>query len=78
MTTLMRQPETGWYGPSVKPVRMGVFKRQFPTGILFCKWDGKVWYIGSTSVSGAMKQTIPSLCQANGDGVPWGGQKTPN
>lgn len=48
---------TDWFPGSVKPVRKGVYQREYIYGKAkiptFCYWDGKQWYAGAHTVDGA-------------------------
>ena len=50
---------TDWFAGSVKPVRKGVYEREYIYGKAkipyFCYWDGKYWFLASSTVDGAEK-----------------------
>lgn len=61
---------TPWYPGNVKPVRVGVYERDYPgEGIYFCKWNGKRWHAGNKKLKLAKKVPIPSFSQS----LPWRG-----
>jgi hypothetical protein len=48
---------TDWFPGSVKPVRKGVYQREYIYGkaklSMYCHWDGKRWLAGGQIVDGA-------------------------
>lgn len=53
---------TDWFPGSVKPVRKGVYQREYIYGKAkvpyYCYWDGKQWYAGAHTVDGAVKEFL--------------------
>jgi hypothetical protein len=49
---------TTWFPHDVKPVRAGVYEIK-ESGLLrwYRRWSGKRWYVGSSSVDEAAKET---------------------
>ena len=49
---------TDWFPGSTKPVRKGVYQRQYTYGktpsIQYCYWNGKGWGMGEHTVEEAM------------------------
>ena len=39
---------TGWYDGKQKPVRVGVYERDYAYITLYAKWDGNKWCTAST------------------------------
>ena len=68
---------TDWFLGSTKPVRKGVYQREYPhfskTALIqYCYWNGKEWGLGEHTVEEAMwyaKVFIPAPCQH----LPWRG-----
>lgn len=62
---------TPWYPGNVKPVRVGVYERKYPSFFLpvFCKWNGDIWFCGSSDVEFANQDRIPTTLQS----LPWRG-----
>lgn len=62
---------TDWYPGDVKPVRVGVYEREYPlSGIgCYCKWDGKMWHSGYENVDRASIEPAISNIQ----NLPWRG-----
>jgi hypothetical protein len=68
---------TDWFPGSAKPVRKGVYLRQYPhfsktTVPQYCYWNGKEWGLGEHTVEQAMTHEIvfmvaPRQC------LPWRG-----
>ena len=50
---------TDWFPGAVKPVRNGVYEREYIYGkatiTSYCHWDGKYWFMGKGTVEGAEK-----------------------
>jgi hypothetical protein len=67
---------TDWFPGSVKPVRKGVYQREYIYGkakfTYFCYWDGKQWYGGASSANGAVKEFL-ILFVAPNQFLPWRG-----
>jgi hypothetical protein len=49
---------TDWFPGSTKPVRKGVYQREYTYGkskqIQYCYWNGKEWDMGQSTVEEAM------------------------
>ena len=49
---------TDWFDGAVKPVRNGVYEREYIAGKAkiprYCYWDGKHWYVGTDSLDQAV------------------------
>lgn len=61
---------TKWYPGNVKPVRDGVYQRDYGEGeIVFCLFKSRSWYWCSDTIKGAEAEITPSLNQQ----VPWRG-----
>jgi hypothetical protein len=68
---------TDWFPASVKPVRKGVYQRQYPhfakaAVVQYCYWNGKEWGLGNFTVEKAMgyaQAFIPAPRQH----LPWRG-----
>ena len=39
----MKVTKTNWYSGDQKPVRIGVYEREYWHGFLFCYWNGEYW-----------------------------------
>lgn len=50
---------TQWFAPNVMPVHVGVYQRGaqsfYSTMHMYSYWDGKDWYTGSRTISGAKR-----------------------
>lgn len=48
-------PETDWFPCSVKPVHVGMYKREsFNGNIVYSYWNGLEWFMYSTDIKTAM------------------------
>lgn len=71
----LRTKTTPWFAGAVKPVRRGVYLRQFTAGMAlmerFCYWSGEYWYMSDTTPERAMSwvQSGPAARQQ----LPWKG-----
>lgn len=62
--------KTPWLPREVKPIRVGVYERRYPTGaVSFSKWDGERWYVQGFSVGIASNIPEVSMWQ----NLPWRG-----
>lgn len=56
---------TDWFPGAVKPVRNGVYQREYICGkakiTSYCYWYGHWWYAGGDSVEGAVNNFQPVL-----------------
>lgn len=67
---LLKFLRTGWYVGAQKPVRPGVYERQFKQGLItYSRWTGMYWCVGDTSYCRAAWQTAVSQEQKR----PWRG-----
>lgn len=59
--------KTGWYEGYQKPVRAGVYEREFYCGKLYCTWyctwDGRKWMAGSRYKSACASLESESVFQ---------------
>ena len=62
---------TDWFPGSAKPVRKGVYQREYTYGkskqLQYCYWNGKEWGLGNFTVENAMldgKAFVPSPNQS--------------
>jgi hypothetical protein len=50
---------TQWFSPNVMPIHVGVYQRGVPafhkTLHMYSYWDGKDWYVGSSTFNGAKR-----------------------
>ena len=47
---------TPWFPGTVKPVRVGVYERQYRTGDFgYCYWSGQIWSWKATTPAGALR-----------------------
>ena len=63
---------TPWFPGTVKPVRVGVYERQYSlmrSERLYCHWDGKYWYAWAMTPKQAEKAYTLSALQ----NLPWRG-----
>lgn len=67
---------TDWFPGSVKPVRKGVYQREYTygqaKGLQYCYWNGKGWGMGEHSVEQAMTHEIVFMV-APRQILPWRG-----
>ena len=64
---------TPWFPGTVKPVRVGVYERQYSlmrSERLYCHWDGKVWSTWARTPRVALKDAFMSSMFQN---LPWRG-----
>ena len=63
---------TDWFPGSVKPVRKGVYQREYIYGkaklSMYCHWDGKQWHASAHTVDGAACNFL-----APNQSLPWRG-----
>ena len=69
---------TGWYNGTQKPVRVGVYERDYGTLLLtfnyFAYWDGKRWYCSMYSARGAYEaRTLQFDWPSEHQKLPWRG-----
>ena len=66
---------TDWFPAAIKPVRRGVYQRQYTYGKAtqsqYCYWDGEHWFMGRHSADGALKVIYLGL--APNQSLPWRG-----
>jgi hypothetical protein len=66
---------TDWFPGSVKPVRKGVYQREYTYGktpnVQYCYWDGEHWFMGKHSADGALG--VIDLGLAPNQSLPWRG-----
>lgn len=60
---------TDWIDGDTKPVRVGVYERDFYFGITYCYWDGKKWCKGHANIDDAVLKKSKSTFQS----LPWRG-----
>ena len=67
---------TDWFPGSVKPVRKGVYQREYiygkSKGIQYCYWNGKGWGMGEHTAEQAMTHEIVFMV-APRQVLPWRG-----
>lgn len=67
---------TDWFPGSTKPVRKGVYQRQYTYGktpsIQYCYWNGKGWGMGEHTVEQAMRHE-DAFMVAPRQHLPWRG-----
>jgi hypothetical protein len=68
---------TDWFPGSAKPVRKGVYQREYPhfaktTVPQYCYWNGKGWGMGEHSVEQAMRHENAFMV-APRQSLPWRG-----
>jgi hypothetical protein len=68
---------TDWFHGSTKPVRKGVYQRQYPyyaktAAIQYCYWNGKEWGLGNFTVEDAMRDA-QAFIPAPRQHLPWRG-----
>ena len=58
---------TAWFGPTINPVRCGVFQRRHKTlhFMVFSFFDGNQWFVGADTPDIAEKETMLSVNQHN-------------
>jgi hypothetical protein len=65
---------TDWFPGSTKPVRKGVYQREYTYGkstqSQYCYWDGEFWYMGGLTVDAAVRN-FP--LDAPNQSLPWRG-----
>ena len=61
--------KTPWFPGDVKPVRPGVYERQYEVGVYYSQFDGSTWRCGWRDAHTAINETRVSPFQAN----PWRG-----
>ena len=65
---------TDWFPGSAKPVRKGVYQREYTYGKAklpsYCYWDGKQWHAGGLTVDAAVRN-VP--LDAPNQPLPWRG-----
>jgi hypothetical protein len=63
---------TDWFPGSVKPVRKGVYQREYTYGKakfpFYCYWNGKQWHASANTVDGAACNFL-----APNQSLPWRG-----
>ena len=67
---------TDWFHGSVKPVRKGVYQREYTYGkskrLQYCYWNGKGWGMGEHTAEQAMTHEIVFMV-APRQFLPWRG-----
>ncbi len=67
---------TDWFPGSAKPVRKGVYQREYTYGkskqIRYCYWNGKEWSMGAHTVEQAMRHEHAFMV-APRQWLPWRG-----
>lgn len=63
MTSKRKNPCTNWFPGSVKPVRVGVYKRLYKRAMKYCKWDRERWYWNQNTVEHAAMEDCMSWNQ---------------
>jgi hypothetical protein len=68
---------TDWFHGSTKPVRKGVYQRQYPhfaktAAIQYCYWNGRGWGMGEYSIEQAMRHE-DAFMVAPRQHLPWRG-----
>ena len=68
---------TDWFPGSVKPVRKGVYQREYilgkARGARYCYWDGKKWYMGANNACEAEHYFFRWKDVAPNQFLPWRG-----
>lgn len=49
---------TRWFPGNIKPIRIGIYQRQYPTGIYYCRWNGENWGLGYANIATAKAQSF--------------------
>lgn len=57
---------TPWFDGAVKPERVGVYQREYPTGLYYSHWDGSKWMVGCY-------KPYTSHCESDHQAYPWRG-----
>ena len=68
----MKHKTTGWYRGDQKPVRVGVYQREYAPAdpLWYCYWDGWMWGVGW----GTVEKAIRYQChKSDVQGKPWRG-----
>ena len=60
---------TPWFPGTVKPVRAGVYERQYGKETFYCLWDGEYWHTWAMTPKHAEKLHGFSAMQS----LPWRG-----
>lgn len=66
---------TEWYSGDQKPVRVGVYERDYSEEYqdneigVYCRWDGERWYVYDDSIEASAKQWVVTTMQS----LPWRG-----
>ena len=69
--------KTDWYRGDQKPVRVGVYERQYRPDTddgLFCWFDGKFWHGGFFTIEECLA-CVPSKLISLSQSLPWRGIK---
>lgn len=67
---------TDWFPSNRKPVRKGVYQRQYNSGICYCYFDGYVFCPPRTTAAKAtQKKTIRQVSELQS--LPWRGRVAP-
>jgi hypothetical protein len=71
---------TDWFPGSAKPVRKGVYQREYTygksKGLQYCYWNGKEWGLGNFTVENAMLNAMldgKAFLPAPRQRLPWRG-----
>lgn len=67
-----KRKRTPWFTGRVKPVRPGVYQRNFGYAVKFARWDGKRWFMSQYTPREAEEDTWPSGYSS----LPWRGLAT--
>jgi hypothetical protein len=71
---MQEQEKTPWFSGDEKPVREGVYERDYSdeqdgSFALFCRWNGWSWFCGYGTVHSALCTSAVAPCQS----FPWRG-----
>lgn len=69
MSVTKKPKLTKWFDGSVKPVRDGVYQRNFQMGVVYAKFKNGKWRVPSASIQTANKQRSYSIVPH----MPWRG-----
>ena len=70
----MKQKLTPWYPGEIKPIRIGVYERQYParSWTSYCYWDGRIFSQGWKAPEPAKEyRNLPSA--SSYQNLPWRG-----
>lgn len=70
--------KTSWYRGDQKPVRAGVYERDYGNGAFdnraFCWFDGSTWYLGSDMIEQCVLYATKKILTKK-QNLPWRGLK---